>query len=103
MILDKFRGVVRRTWNTSLSHEDRKTHACLTLCTEAAEVADIWKKAKFSNRPDKRHGIDMMHLAEEIGDVLYGVLAVCEEFGIDAEYCMDITARKLEKRYDTTT
>lgn len=99
MNLEKFRGIVRRTWNTALPHSDRKTHACLTLTTEAAEVADIWKKAAFSNRPDKVPGVNMVHLAEEIGDVLYGVLAVCEEFGIDPEYCMDTTARKLEKRY----
>lgn len=100
MNLEKFRGIVRRTWNTALPHSDRKTHACLTLTTEAAEVADIWKKAAFYNRPDKLPGIDMAHLAEEIGDVLYGVLAVCEEFGVDPEYCMDTTARKLEKRYN---
>ena len=102
MNLEKFRGVVRRTWNMNLPMSERKSHAVLTLTTEAAEVADIWKKAAFSNRPDKAGGVDMMHLAEEVGDVLYGVLATCEEFGIDPEYCMDVTARKLEKRYDST-
>ena len=100
MNVDKFRGVVLRTWNKSLNRDDRRTHAVLTLTTEAAEVADIWKKAKFSNRPDKAQGIDMVHLAEEIGDAMYGILAVCEEFGVDLEYCLDVTARKLEKRYD---
>jgi|TARA_Y100000034_G_scaffold133705_1_gene199984 uncharacterized protein YabN with tetrapyrrole methylase and pyrophosphatase domain len=99
--LDKFRGIVRRTWNTGLPSSERKTHAVLTLATEAAKVADIWKKAAFSNRPDKVPGIDMTHLAEEIGDVLYGVLATCEEFQIDPQYCMDVTARKLEKRYES--
>jgi NTP pyrophosphatase (non-canonical NTP hydrolase) len=101
MNIDKFRGIVRRTWNTALPHDERKTHAVLTLTTEAAEVADIWKKAKFSNRPDKAPGIDMVHLAEEIGDAAYGLIAVCEEFGVDLEYCLDVTARKLEKRYDS--
>ena len=100
MNLDKFRGVVRRTWNKDLTADERKSHAVLTLTTEAAEVADIWKKAKFSNRPDKKPGIVMMHLAEEIGDAAYGLLAVCEEFGVDLEFCMDVTSRKLEKRYD---
>jgi len=100
MNVDKFRGVVLRTWNKSLNWDDRRTHAVLTLTTEAAEVADIWKKAKFSNRPDKAQGIDMVHLAEEIGDAMYGILAVCEEFQVDLEYCLDVTARKLEKRYD---
>jgi len=101
MNLAKFRGVVRRTWNTALPHGERKTHAVLTLTTEAAEVADIWKKAAFSNRPDKASGINMVHLAEEIGDAVYGILAVCEEFGLDLEYCLDVTAGKLEKRYDS--
>jgi len=99
MRLEVFQKVVDRTWNKGPLPDDRKTHAVLTLTTEAAEVADIWKKYKFSNRPDKPTEIDLEHLHEEVGDVLYGVLAVAAEFGIDPEECMDVVAKKLAARY----
>ena len=95
----QFKEVVNKTWNKELNGHDRKTHAVLTVTTEAAEIADIWKKAAFSNRPDKLGGIDMLHLAQEIGDLLYGVEVVCREFGLDQDFCRRKTADKLEVRY----
>lgn len=95
-----FKVLFLQLWNESLTPDERKTHACMLLTGEAAEVQDIWKKAKFSNRPDKVPGIDMVHLAEEIGDTYFGLLAVMKEFDLDLEYCLGVTARKLEKRYE---
>ena len=102
MRLEDFKGLVERTWNKELSDDDRKAHALILLQGEAAEVADIWKKAKYSNRTDLPKGIDMVHLAEEVGDVMYGVIAVCREFDLDLEWCLAVCARKLEKRYENS-
>lgn len=102
MKIEAFQKVVEHTWNQNMSGDECKTHAVLTLVTEAAEVADIWKKYKFSNRPDKPTEVDLDHLQDEVGDVLYGVLAVCNEFGIEPGECMRLTTRKLMARYNKT-
>jgi NTP pyrophosphatase (non-canonical NTP hydrolase) len=89
--------IVDRTWNTSLSESDRQTHAILTLITEAAEVADCVKKGKYS--PRHNGVLDKAHITEEIGDVMYGVVAVCIEFGINPEDAVNMLHEKLAKRY----
>lgn len=95
--LDRVREIVDKTWNQFLSDEGRKSHAILTLITEAAEVADCVKKGKYSPR---HNGIlDKAHMTEEIGDVLYGVMAVCLEYQIDPDAAIDILHEKLAKRY----
>ena len=96
-VLEEVKTIVDRTWNQFLSDEGRKHHAILTLVTEAAEVADCVKKGKYS--PRHNGNLDLAHMTEEIGDVLYGVVAVCIEFGIDPEDAVRILNEKLAARY----
>lgn len=98
MSLKKFQDdVVRPTWNMALTAEHRVTHAVFTIATEAAEVMDLFKKARYSPRHNGK--LDRKHLAEEIGDLLYGVCALCSEMDIDPEECMAEVERKLRERY----
>lgn len=96
-VFSEVEKIVERTWNTHLSEKDRQHHAIYTLLTEAAEVADCVKKGWYS--PRHNGVLDKQHMAEEIGDVLYGVVAVCLEFGIDPCHSVDILREKLAKRY----
>ena len=96
-ILGDVKAIVERTWNDLISKEGRQHHAIYTLITEAAEVADVIKKGKYS--PRHNYALDRAHLTEEIGDVLYGIVAVCIEFDIDPEDAVTILHEKLTRRY----
>lgn len=95
--------VVKPTWRKDLSDSDRLQHALDTLVTETAEVVDIFKKGRFS----PRHADDFhlalpgvrQHIAEEVGDVFYGLCALLMEIGMNHELCMDVVANKLRARY----
>jgi NTP pyrophosphatase (non-canonical NTP hydrolase) len=97
MTLEGFETVMIKTWAPLETHEDRVNHALMTIITEAAEVVDIFKKSRYSPRHDGY--LDQQHLREEIGDVVYGLVALTEEFGWTLEECMQATADKLMARY----
>jgi NTP pyrophosphatase (non-canonical NTP hydrolase) len=97
MRLCDYDDVVYRTWAKHESWDDRVDHAVLTILTEAAEVADIFKKSWYSPRHEGE--LDIEHLKEEIGDVLYGLVALAGEFDFTIEDCMKATTDKLMARY----
>lgn len=96
-VLGEVLDIVNKTWNKNLSIEQRRHHALYTLITEAAEVVDCVKKGWYS--PRHNGVLDKEHMTEEVGDVMYGVVAVCIEFGIDPQDAIDMLRDKLEKRY----
>ena len=66
----------------------------LGVCGEAGEVAEIIKKG---HRPGRE--IDLPHLHEEIGDVLWYLAALADIYGFSLEKIAEDNISKLKKRY----
>ena len=58
--------IVMQTMNHDLSKKDQILNGAIGLCGESGEVVDIIKKHFFQG-----HELDVDHLIEELGDVLY--------------------------------
>ena len=66
----------------------------LGLAGEAGEVADLVKKAVFH-----QHGIVKENLANELGDVLWYIAALCSDLELDLGDVMQMNIDKLKARY----
>lgn len=64
------------------------------LAGETGELVDALKKMIFHG-----HGIDREKLAEEIGDLLWYVAALCTATGLELSDVMRRNVAKLERRY----
>lgn len=64
------------------------------LTGEAGEVADLVKKGIYHG-----HGIDMVHLERELGDVCWYIAQICDACGFDLGTVMSCNIEKLKKRY----
>lgn len=66
----------------------------LGLAGEAGELANLVKKAVFH-----QHGIDRDKLADEIGDILWYIAALCTNLDISLSDVMQANIEKLKQRY----
>lgn len=66
----------------------------LGVCGEAGEVAEIIKKG---HRPGRQ--IDVPHLSEEIGDVLWYLAVLADTYGLDLKLIAENNIDKLQLRY----
>lgn len=64
------------------------------LAGEAGEVAELVKKGIFH-----QHGMDLVKLRKELGDVFWYAAAICTKAGFDMSEVMEENIRKLEARY----
>jgi NTP pyrophosphatase (non-canonical NTP hydrolase) len=72
----------------------RLDHASKGLCTEVGEFTDALKKHVEYNGP-----LDLVNLAEEIGDIMWYVALACNALGVDLEDVMEKNIAKLRERY----
>jgi NTP pyrophosphatase (non-canonical NTP hydrolase) len=72
----------------------RGLHAALGICTEAGEVADIFKRAIFYGK-----AVDATHLDEELGDLLWYMALAMRMIGVDFESTMNRNIAKLLARF----
>lgn len=80
--------------NVRLLEQARAIHALLGINTEQAELSDMIKKYIFYGKP-----FDMVNLKEEIGDKLWYLAVLCDEFSLDLGDIMETNIAKLKKRY----
>lgn len=73
---------------------EQLTNFALGLAGEAGEVVDLVKKHVFHE-----HILDRVHLAEELGDVLWYVAALASTLGIPLEDIAAANVAKLLARY----
>lgn len=86
--------LVEKTARMDLPKQERIENALMGLAGEAGEVLDIFKKHWFQG-----HELDVNHVIEELGDVMYYLCWLAIEFDIDfSEICFE-NMRKLDKRY----
>lgn len=67
----------------------------LGLGEETGEVLGIFKKCK---RDGKVH--DIVHVKEELGDVMWYIANICSELGLDLEEVIQYNYDKIVKRYN---
>lgn len=85
-----------RTANTETlaEPESRLLNGILGLAGEAGEVVDLVKKYKYQG-----HILDTEHLAEEIGDVCWYIVLLCNSIEYDLETVLKMNIEKLKNRY----
>lgn len=66
----------------------------LGLAGETGEVVEIVKKGVFHG-----HDMDMLDIAEELGDVLFYVAAICTTIGYSLGDVASLNVAKLKQRY----
>ena len=72
----------------------RLLHASQGLATEAGEFTDALKKHIFYGKE-----LDLVNLAEEVGDILWYAALACNTLGVSLEEVMEKNIKKLQKRY----
>lgn len=93
----RIREYQEQSYTAVQSHEsikDAMSHWVIGLTEEAGEVASLVKH-KYYNEDD----IPVEKIAEELGDVLWYMSAMCTELGIDLETVAKLNLAKLEARY----
>lgn len=74
---------------------DKLSHCALGLAGEAGEVADLVKKAQYTGAKPINPG----QLLLELGDVLWYLTAIADQFGFTLEEVMEANIAKLELRH----
>lgn len=69
-------------------------HAAVGIAGESGEVIDAVKKAWVYNKP-----LDRANLHEELGDIYFYMVAMCNLLGFTMEDVIEGNRAKLEKRY----
>jgi len=72
-------------------------HAIFGLVTESGELMDIVKRAFFYGKG--KEAVDLVHVKEEIQDILWYVALACNNLGVSFEEMMDKNIAKLRARY----
>lgn len=90
----RYEQEVERTYAGVESLEERLALAALGMAGEAGEIADAVKKWLFQEHP-----IDLGHVGEELGDVLWYVTLAATAIGWSLEDVMRHNVEKLRRRY----
>jgi len=94
MTFDEYQQLAIRTKNSKLNDQLSIAVNALGLVGEAGEVADYLKKVVGHNHP-----IDRNKLVLELGDVLWYVASLCDEYQINMEAVATRNITKLQRRY----
>lgn len=84
----------RRAARTLNPDADPLVNAALGLSGETGEVIELVKKHRFHNKD-----LDLERFAEELGDVLWYLSALCESQGLSLDKVARDNITKLEARY----
>ena len=76
------------------SEELHNYHMTFGMFTEAAELADVFKKNMAYKKP-----IDWVNVKEEVGDLMWYIANFCRANGFDLEEIMQTNIYKLAARY----
>lgn len=84
----------KRAARTLNPDADPLVNAALGLSGETGEVIELVKKHRFHDK-----GLDLERFAEELGDVLWYLSALCESQGLSLDKVARDNISKLETRY----
>lgn len=94
MDIKEFQEKSLRTMNNNLTEEQKISNMVFGINGEVGEVTDILKKHLYHN-----HVLDIDHLKEELGDVMFYIVNLATLYNIDMEEVLQINVDKLSKRY----
>lgn len=89
-----FEDYQKRASRTLNPDADPLVNAALGLSGESGEVIELVKKFKFHNK-----GLDVDRFAEELGDVLWYLSALCSAQNLQLSQVAADNIAKLESRY----
>lgn len=89
-----YQKLAMRTAPKNLSRTELMVNSALGLAGESGEYSDLIKKHLYQG-----HELDVMHLAKELGDILWYVAMGCEALGVSMSDVMQMNIDKLAKRY----
>lgn len=94
MCIKKYQEETKRTLNHQSSDKDRLGELGMGLSGEVGELVNIIKKKIYH-----QHNIDLKDIKEEIGDILWYLSNIANEYKIDLTEVMQENIDKLQKRY----
>lgn len=94
MDLANFQEVSVRTMNDELTFEQKISNCLMGIQGEAGEIADIFKKHMYQG-----HELDLDHLKEEMGDVMFYIVNLATLYNIDMEDVIENNFIKLLNRF----
>ena len=94
MELKEYQEKSMRTLNNSIKASSQILNMLLGMSGETGEVVDLFKKHLFQG-----HDLDMDKLKEELGDVMYYIVNLCNLYDIELEDVIEGNHNKLLKRY----
>lgn len=94
MHLNTYQRQTARSDNSSLSRLDKQIMHAMGLAGEAGEVVEMLKKSFYHG-----HDLSPAALAGELGDVLWYMARLADDFGLDMENIARLNVNKLKRRY----
>lgn len=92
--LDQYQADALRTWSSKELLRMRRLNALLGLCGESGELADAVKKWAFHGHP-----LPQGDVANELGDILWYVAVIAQEFNLSLADVATRNIAKLKERY----
>lgn len=94
MQLKEYQEKSKRTMNMDLEKREALSNMIFGITGETGEVVDLFKKHLFQG-----HDLDIQHLKEELGDVMFYMVNLCNLIGVQMEDVIEGNYNKLLKRY----
>lgn len=91
--IEKYQELSART-NAKLGDTMDNLHMCLGMQTEAAEISDVFKKFIAYKKP-----IDWVNVQEELGDLMFYIVNMCNINGWDLRDILQTNIDKLKLRF----
>jgi NTP pyrophosphatase (non-canonical NTP hydrolase) len=92
--IEKYQELSKRT-NVDLgSLLNNNLHMIMGISTESGEIVDVFKKHLAYSKE-----IDYINIKEEIGDLMFYIVNMCNINGWDLREILDTNIAKLEARY----
>ncbi len=73
---------------------NNQLHMVMGISTEAGELLDVYKKRLAYNKE-----LDLINIGEELGDISWYWIELCELLGFDPEVLFTINIEKLKERF----
>ena len=99
--ISSYQEWTRTMWQPSEDKVHDTNHALLGLVTEVGEIIDPFKKEWYT--PNRGVEIDVKHVEEEIGDLLFYATVLADQFNLKMEDVIATNITKLENRYGNGT
>jgi NTP pyrophosphatase (non-canonical NTP hydrolase) len=94
MEIQKYQELSKRTLSNLSTKLEDNLHMTLGLVTEAAELADVYKKKLAYGKE-----VDEVNVKEEIGDLMFYIVNMCTINGWDIRDILETNVNKLLIRY----